>query len=392
MPHKIYPLAALVLGCLAPAALPGAEPFRFPEGRLGANAELKYCGGLPVLVLGGTPEEMGRAAGVLALKPGARVLDYPRELLKMHNADGLWGVFVKTGNGMLRQFPADSRKELEAMARAAEVARDPVVAGNTFFDLKKVFACSALLVTKGRSATGGPLLARNLDYPSLGYVQHYSLVTVYRPAGKHAFASVGFPGLVGCLSGMNDTGLSLAVLEVFDVKAGEPSFNPRGIPYALCIRKVLEECSTIGEAQKVLDGLPRTCMINLAVADRSGVAVFEVTPGHVVRRAPEGDTCACTNHFCSAALKPARPVDVMRTFGRFASLERVRSRPDPVRPEDLRRELDAVNLGDLTLQTMVFEPATLRLHLSAGTLPASRGPLRTLDLAPLLKAGPKRGD
>jgi hypothetical protein len=392
MPNNRPALVALVCACLSlpPAALRGAGPFRFPEGRLGASAELKYRGGLPVLVVGGTPEEMGRAAGVLALKPGARVLEYPRELLKLHNVDKLWDVFVQAGNGMFRQFPPDYQKELGAMVQAAGVARDPVVAGNTFFDLKKIMACSALLVGKDRSATGGPLLGRNLDYPSLGYVEHYSLVTVYRPAGKHAFASVGFPGLAGCLSGMNDAGLSLAVHEVFDVKAGEPNFNARGIPYALCNRKVLEECTTIAEAQKLLEGLPRTCTINLAVADRSGVAVFEVTPRHVVRRSPEKDTCTCTNHFCSAALRPARPVDVMRSFERFASLERVRSWPDKVRPEDMRRELDAVNLGDLTLQTMVFEPATLRLHLSAGTVPASRGPLRTLDLAPLLGGGPKK--
>src|SRR5262249_54295795 len=160
---KLYPLAALVLACLPPPALRGAEPFRFPEGRLGQGAELKYVGGLPVLTVAGTPEEMGRAAGALALKPGARVLEYPRDLLKMHNADRLWGVFVQAGNGLFRQFPADYQKELGAMVRAAGVARDPVVAGNTFFDLKKVLACSSLLVGKDRSATGGPLLGRNLD-------------------------------------------------------------------------------------------------------------------------------------------------------------------------------------------------------------------------------------
>jgi predicted choloylglycine hydrolase len=392
MARKLYPLAALVCACLGlpPAALRGAEPFRFPEGRLGANGELKYVGGLPVLTVTGTPEEMGRAEGALAVKPGARVLEYTRDLLKVNGGAALWGVFVRVGNGMFRQFPADYQRELEALVKGAGVARDPVIAGNTFFDVKKVLACSALLVDKGRGATGGPLLGRNLDYPSLGYIQHYSLVTVYRPAGKHAFAAVGFPGLVGCLSGMNDAGLCLAVLEVFDVKAGEPSFNARGIPYALCNRKVLEECTTIAEAQKLLEGLPRTCTINLAVADRSGVAVFEVTPGHVVRRAPDQGVCSCTNHFCSAALKAAHPMDVRQTFERFATLEQVRAWRDKVRPEDLRRELDAVSLGDETLQTMVFEPATLRLHLSIGTCPSSRGPLRTLELAPLLKGMPNK--
>ena len=339
-----------------------------------------------MLTVAGTPEEIGRAVGALAVKPGARALEYPRDLLKLLSAERVMDWFVKGGNGMFRQFPPEYQRELEAMVKAAGVARDPIIVGNTFFDLKKVVACSAVLVQAERSATGGPLLARNLDYPSLGYIHQYSLVTVYRPAGKHAFAAVGFPGLLGCLSGINDAGLSLGVLEVFDVKSGEPSFNAKGVPYALCLRKVLEECTTIDEAEKLLRRLPRTTTINLAIADRKGVAAFEITPGHVVRRAASDGACVCTNHFCAAALKPEEPLDVNRSFERFASLEKVRQARAKATPDNLRQRLDTTNMGDLTLQTMVFEPATLKLHLSIGPRPASKGPLRTLDLAPLLNS------
>jgi isopenicillin-N N-acyltransferase-like protein len=210
-------------------------------------------------------------------------------------------------------------------------------------------------------------------------------VTVYRPDGKHAFATVGFPGLVGCLSGINDAGLSLGVLEVFDVKSGEPSFNAKGVPYALCLRKVLEECATIDEARRLLESLPRTTTINLAIADRKGVAAFEITPAHVLRRDGADGVCVCTNHFCAPLLKPEEPVDVNGSFERFDALARARAARGRVSPDDLRKYLDATNLGELTLQTMVFEPATLKLHLSIGKRPASQGPLRTLDLAPLLK-------
>src|SRR4051812_28247083 len=281
------PFFALLLSvALAPVTGQAGEPFRFPAGRHGPKAELKYVNGIPVLTVAGTPEEMGAGVGALALKPGRRALEYPLGLLKVFSAERLWGVFVNGGKGMVKGFPADYRKEMDAMIKAAGVPRDPVIVGNTFFDLKKSVACSAVLVDGSRSATGGPLLGRNLDYPSLGYIHQYSLVTVYRPAGKHAFAAIGFPGLVGCLSGINDAGLSLAVLEVFDVKGSEPGFDARGVPYALCQRKVLEECTTIAEAKKLLEGMRRTSTTNLAIADPSGVAVFEVTPGHVIQRGP----------------------------------------------------------------------------------------------------------
>jgi predicted choloylglycine hydrolase len=391
MTHRRFLWTALVLTLalgtltsLAVAREPEKEPFRFPEGRCG-KAELKYRNDLPVLVVEGSPEEMGTAVGTLAMKPAARVLDYPRDLLKKFKAGFTWGLFVKMGNGMFRQFPADYQKELEAMARAANVERDRVVVGNTLFDLKKVVACSALLVEKDRSGTGGPLLGRNLDYPSLGYVNEYTLVTVYRPAGKHAFAAVGFPGLVGCLSGMNDAGLSLAVLEVFAVQAGQPAFDDQGIPYALCYRKILEECTTIAEAKKLLEGLRRTTTTNLVLADREGVAVLEVSPKQVVQRGPEKGILACTNHYCTAPLKAEKAPNVSLTFDRFSRLEEVREVKEKIAPEDIRRHLDAVNLGDLTLQTMVFEPAALRLHLGIGKVPASQVPLKALDLGPLFK-------
>ena len=377
-----YPPALLCL-VLACGMVRAEEPFRYPVGKRG-DAELRYIDKIPVLTVRGTPAQMGSAVGALALKPGARLLNYPRDLLKLRRVDLLWNTFVGSGRTMFKHFPEAYKEEAEAIIEAAHADRDLVIAGNTFFDLKKVFACSAVAVGKDRSATGGPLLARNLDYPSLGYVQHYSLVTVYRPTGKKAFASVGFPGVVGVLSGMNEDGLALGVLEVFETKEGESTFDVKGIPYALCLRRVLEEAATIDEAVAVLDKLRRTTTINVAIADRTGVAVLEVSPKRVVKRLPEANVCVTTNHFRSRELKAARLTNANRTLERFAKLEEMRKNKVLVRPEDLRKQLDAVNLGTLTLQTMVFEPATLRLHLSIGRVPASGGPLVKVDLAGLL--------
>jgi hypothetical protein len=371
------------LGLPTRAAEP-EKPFQYPEARV-RNGELKYRNGLPVLVVSGTPEEIGTAVGTLGLKPSQRTLNYPLELLKIHGGEKLYGPCMAAGLNLVKRFPDDYRVEMDEIAKAAGVDRKALVVGNTFFDIKKIFACSALLVEADRSATGGPLMGRNLDYPSLGYVHQHTLVTVYRPKGKHAFASIGFPGLVGCLSGMNDAGLSVAILEVFQVKDGEPTFDPEAMPYALCYRKILEECTTIDEAYKLLSSLRRTTTTNLVVADRTGVAVFEVAPSRVERRKPVNGLCPCTNHYCTPNLGPEELIDVAWSVERFDSLSKAGTVHKKLGPEDLRKELDRVNLGDLTLQTMVFEPRTLKLHLAIGELPASKGQLRTLDLAPLFR-------
>src|SRR5262245_24387231 len=170
-------LALVLLGTLGYAD----EPFRFPAAKHGAAATLSYVGNVPVLQVAGSPAEIGNAVGALALKPGSRVLGYPRELLRLRKVEGLWNYFKGSGKALYKQFPEASREELEALVTGAGAERDLVIAGNTFFDLKKVVLCSAVLVEPSRSATGGPMQARNPDYPSLGYVQQYSLDTAHRP-------------------------------------------------------------------------------------------------------------------------------------------------------------------------------------------------------------------
>jgi predicted choloylglycine hydrolase len=381
LPGRLLPLACAF--CAFPLTLHGSEPFRFPEKKHGTG-ELRYINKIPVLTVSGTPEQIGDAVGALAVKPAPKALDYPRGLMNNFYAGVFWNLVVSQGREMVRNFPADYRTELEAMTKAAGAPPDKLIVGNTLFDIKKIVLCSALMLEGERSQTGGPLLGRNLDYPSLGYINEYSLVTVYRPKGKHAFVSVGFPGLVGCLSGMNDAGLTAAVLEVLAARDGEGRFDPRGIPYALCFRTILEECATIDEAKARLEKLPRTTILNMVVADRKKVGTFEITPKSVVFRPAEKGICSCTNHFCTV-LKPEKKVDVAFSYNRFDYLEKVRSLKERQSVEDVRERLHGANLGELTLQTMVFEPATLKLHVSFGKAPASRRPLQTLDLAPLLK-------
>src|SRR5207237_1414417 len=133
---------------------------------------------------------------------------------------------------------------------------------------------------------------------------------------------------------MNEAGLALGVLEVFDIKVGERHFDARGIPYGLCLRRVLEKARTIDEAKKVLEGMRRTTTINVAIADRREVAVLEVSPGRVVKRQGPRGVCVTTNHFCCKEFKPEIPLNIDQSFERFSSLEKVRGLEGKVGVED----------------------------------------------------------
>jgi hypothetical protein len=380
---RLVAVTALLIVCPYLHAQAQACPFRYPEARCG-NGELRYINGLPVLTVVGTPEEIGEAVGALAVAPGRKMLDYPEDVLRDYHLHALWKPLLWTCRAMAERFPDDYAREMDGIIRGGRVERDPIIAGNTLFDVKKLFACSALLVGPERSTTGSTLVGRNLDYPSLGYAHEYSLVTVYRPSGaRHAFATVGFPGLVGCLSGMNDAGLTVAILESFQARVGIKRFDRCGTPYALCYRRLLEECSTVDQAIALLATMHRASMTNLILADKKTVAVAEVTPERIVVRGPENGCCICTNHFCTEKLKPIVPVNITHSWQRYDILQHVADCNRRIGLSEIQKGLHAARDDEETLQAMIFDPAALRLYLAIGHCPATSGEMRGLDLEPL---------
>src|SRR5262249_39983618 len=102
-----------------------------------------------------------------------------------------------------------------------------------------------------------------------------------------------------------------------------------------------------------------------------------------VRRRAQRGVCAAANHFCSADLA-AEEADLEGSLERQATLKKLRGKKK-LTVERLREQLDRVNQGELTLQTMAFEPATRKLHLSIGRAPASGGRLRPVAVREVLR-------
>jgi predicted choloylglycine hydrolase len=369
--------AIALLVVLTPLISARADAFRYKEGKYD-KAELKYINGLPVLTVEGTPEQIGEQVAALTGKQVQRLLTFPKEYLAKFGYESAWPSLVRVGKAMGPSFPADHMKELDAAVKKAGIDRDLAIVGNAFPDIKKFGGCSTLIVEGSHSATGAPIFGRNLDYPTLGFLHEYSLVTVCRPTGKHSFASVGFPGYLGCLSGMNDAGLAIAVLEVYSSNDDSVPFDPKGVPYGLVYRRILEECTTVDEAEKLLRSVRRTTRNNLAVCDRNGGAVFEITPKNVRRRPAEDGLCPCTNHFRT------RDLATETMCRRYKALEKSKSM-EKIDVAQMMKLLDSVNQGERTFQSMIFEPKALKLHLAIGRLPATKGEPKLLELGPLFK-------
>jgi len=369
---------AIVLASIV-ASSAVADDLVFPEVQHG-KGELRHVHGLPVAIFAGTPEEIGEQHAALLAKPGMPLLRFPKEFITQGGYDSYWPLIVQASKTLLQQTPERYQREMASASKNADFDIDGIGVSNTLLELRRL-GCSTLIVQPERSATGGPLFGRNFDFPTLGLLDKYSLVMVFRPDGLHAFAAVGFPGLFGVFSGMNDVGLAVATLDVYQAADGSPRFESTGVPLAFVFRQILEECATIDDAEKLLRNTKATTRMNLAVCDRSGGAVFEITPTNVARREPNDSILPCTNHFRTEGLAVDRPC------WRYDRLQKA-AEETQLGVDDVKRYLHLANQGELTLQTMVFEPRPLVLHLALGRPPTSALPLLRLELEPLLLGKP----
>ena len=143
-------------------------------------------------------------------------------------------------------------------------------------------------------------------------------------------------------------------------------------------RRILEECGSVAEVDKLLRSVKRTTMTSLTICDKKEGVVFEVTTKTVAVRRAEKDVCVCTNHFTTKGLATETHC------WRWPLLEKARGM-EKLKLSDVAKKLDEVNQKQFTIQTMIFEPAALRLHLAFGKGPSSALPLKKLELTKYLR-------
>ena len=251
----------LFLGLFVPAAgqASGAEPFRYKEGEHG-KGKLKYVDGVPVLILEGSPKEMGEQTGVLAVRQAKPLYNFPRDYflrectneirrmnpnwketdlqfkLAVKGAElVVWPKVQKIAVELASNLPEAHRKELEALITAGKADRHQLTAINGMFDLGHISqtgllaGCSSMIIPPRHSDTGGLLFGRNLDFSHLGSLHEQPADGVPVDRQVEALVRVGrIPGFVGCFTGMNDAGLTIASHEVFEPDT-TTLFNPKGV-------------------------------------------------------------------------------------------------------------------------------------------------------------------
>ena len=235
---------------------PAKENQRVPHG------ELRWIDGHRVVLLQGTPEQIGRAHGQLLKAEAERCVDSVLHMFGVAQTINTGRWFKHDLQAAYERLdphiPQDHKTETIALAEA--VGWDPELAQyvNVFPEL---FHCSGFAVF-GKATKDGKLYhGRVLDYMTTIGLQDSATTFIVAVDGKIPFVTVGYGGFIGSVSGMNARGISLGEMG----GRGEGKWD--GVPMATLMRRAMEECSTLAQVQTLWTDNPRTCEYYYVFAD-----------------------------------------------------------------------------------------------------------------------------
>lgn len=192
--------------------------------------------------------------------------------------------------------------------------------------------CSSFATWGTQSADSSLLIGRNFDFYVGDAFAENKQVAFYTPDQGYKFASVGWPGMIGVLSGMNETGLTVTINAA---KSAVPTGS--ATPISILTREILQYASTIDEAfaiaKKRKTFVSESILIGSAKDGKA--AIIEKSPEKTVLfKGKESDRLISTNHYQSEEFsKDERNMENIRTSDspyRFARLEELINENMPI--------------------------------------------------------------
>ncbi|MCR4413786.1 MAG: hypothetical protein NUV77_15305, partial [Thermoguttaceae bacterium] len=197
--------AGLIAGLcfLAASGLAGEPPLRVVGRDPDGHGLVCQLGNKTVLLVAGTPEQMGAAHGRLlgakARKLVERVVYMVGGADSLHSGQWFLDRMAEIERRTLPHIPPRFLAECDALAHAAGIPQRDGRYGNLF---PERFHCSGVAV-RGKASQGGRVLhARVLDYMRDINLQGYAAVQVFMPEGRHKWMSLGYAGFVGTVTAM----------------------------------------------------------------------------------------------------------------------------------------------------------------------------------------------
>ena len=269
MSSRIYvlPILIIAIACGQFSLCNARADESLPQLKLAARCEnglLCTSQGKKILIVAGSPQQMGTAHGTL-LKKEAHGL-FEKVIYVVGAAEtvrsGKWfmdrmaEIERRTGPHIPKRFV----HECDAMSKAAGIPIRDGRYGNLF---PERFHCSGVAVRGNASAGGQVVHARVLDYMRDINLQAGAAVIVFLPDGYNKWMTLGYAGFIGTVTAMNEHGLAIGEM------GGGGLGDWDGMPMSLLLRDVMERAKTVDEALEIIAQTPRTCEYYYVLSDKS---------------------------------------------------------------------------------------------------------------------------
>ena len=388
-----------------------------PTLTYGASS-LAWSGGIPVVHLAGDAHAIGAAHGRLLAPWLAGTVKAAAPSISATVSDEGWfgGATHNMRLAWRWRFVDDGLVESDrrmaagltrgAAASGVDINYDDVLRDQAVIDVgapsertgeadHHTLAQSLTIVAQQQQAPARVWIARAFALPGLddGGDAEIPVVEIVHPQGQNAFASVGWPGQLGVVTGVNAAGIAVFVDPVRTVDV-RPTRTAR--PVTQLARAVLEQAKTLDEAIKLIQGTPTLGSAVMVVVDGTSGnwVIVERTPGKaIVERKPKtrvlGDLLTTNalasdpeNDRASRTLPTATRIDratklVKAPLPDVAAVAAVlrdqRGADESPRPPGHRGVID----DGRAIQQVILDPASLELWVAD---PTSNGRMRAFDL------------
>lgn len=383
---------------------------------------------ITIVELEGSPYEIGYQHGTLLKQEIHKIINeaykryLPKGSLKSYLARTLIMWVVRRVD---EKIPLEYRQEIQGVADGAGLGYNEVLLMNAFMDgfesldpilLQVIYSlsglepgCSSVIVHKGKNSSH-LIIGQTVDYMITLSAGHSVLYAVKTP-GKQTLFMLSFPGLIGMLNGMNESGL------VLTQRATPTGKGEVGMPVNLHFRQILVDSTSLDQARDYLNRIKWSVPRSIIIADskENKSSFFELLPGRLANEIKIKKHAGAANHFRTeefhqvqqAALKKYKFLQVWGLYEKYLSLydnslrrerylEKYIKNETEVTPEKIIKAISDYDprlsipggtvSNQQTEQAMVFVPEEKSIYLAKGsTPPVTQGGFIKVDLQKLLK-------